>query len=231
MKTKKLLGIFFLFLCTITLVSCGDDEKQEIYSLSFEKGYYERPLLGAKNIPVRGGNRDYLVVKPKQKGETTITVKDNVTNETVDLKIKIVDSYLNLKVAHPAQVPYTGGENLFFINNSDRDFYLFDEKMEKKECTGNYQFLIKNSTCYMILNFDKELNDKRTYEYNISNTSERMFTLIEILLGIDWNMKADLINRSTRSASPVTMNAVDTETNIIQYFVAGSNDIPENILD
>lgn len=145
MKTKKLLGIFFLFLCTITLVSCGDDEKQEIYSLSFEKGYYERPLLGAKNIPVRGGNRDYtvtvqntdvlsididlsspidmgnLVVKPKQKGETTITVKDNVTNETVDLKIKIVDSYLNLKVAHPAQVPYTGGENLFFINNSDRD--------------------------------------------------------------------------------------------------------------
>ena len=33
------------------------------------------------------------------------------------------------------------------------------------------------------------------------------------------------------SASPVTMNAVDTETNIIQYFVAGSNDIPENILD
>ena len=61
MKTKKLLGIFFLFLCTITLVSCGDDEKQEIYSLSFEKGYYERPLLGAKNIPVRGGNRDYTV--------------------------------------------------------------------------------------------------------------------------------------------------------------------------
>lgn len=69
----------------------------------------------------------------------------------------------------------------------------------------------------MILNFDKELNDKSTYEYNISNTSERMFTLIEILLGIDWNMKTDLINRSTRSASPVTMNAVDTETNIIQY--------------
>ena len=163
MKTKNLLGIFFLFLCTITLVSCGDDEKQEIYSLSFEKGYYERPLLGAKNIPVRGGNRDYtvtvqntdvlsinidlsspigmgnLVVKPKQKGETTVTVKDNVTNETVNLKIKIVDSYLNLKVAHPAQVPYSGGENLFFINNSDRDFYLFDEKMEKKECTHESQ--------------------------------------------------------------------------------------------
>lgn len=104
--------------------------------------------------------------------------------------------------------------------------------MEKKECTGNYQFLIKNSTCYMILNFDKELNDKRTYEIIIYLiTQKRMFTLIEILLGIDWNMKADLINRSTKSASPVTMNAVDTETNIIQYFVAGSNDIPENILD
>ena len=38
--------------------------------------------------PIDMGN---LVVKPKQKGETTITVKDNVTNETVDLKIKIVE--------------------------------------------------------------------------------------------------------------------------------------------
>ena len=62
MKTKNLLGIFFLFLCTITLVSCGDDEKQEIYSLSFEKGYYgDVPCWEAKNIPVRGGNRDYTV--------------------------------------------------------------------------------------------------------------------------------------------------------------------------
>ncbi len=31
----------------------------------FEKGYYERPLLGAKNIPVRGGNRDYTVTVQK----------------------------------------------------------------------------------------------------------------------------------------------------------------------
>lgn len=57
-ENKEIIRNIFLFLCTITLVSCGDDEKQEIYSLSFEKGYYERPLLGAK-YHVRGGNRDY----------------------------------------------------------------------------------------------------------------------------------------------------------------------------
>lgn len=105
-----------LFLCTISFVSCGNDnEEKEIYPLSFEKGYYEAPLLGNTSISIRGGNKDYtvtvektniletsidlsspvgmesLVIKPKQKGETTITIKDKITNETVDLKVKVID--------------------------------------------------------------------------------------------------------------------------------------------
>ncbi len=91
--------------------------------------------------PIGMGN---LVVKPKQKGETTVTVKDNVTNETVNLKIKIVDRYLTLKVAHPAQVPYSGGENLFFINNSDRDFFIFlMKKWKRKNVREITSFLLK----------------------------------------------------------------------------------------
>ena len=35
------------------------------------------------------GNLD---IYPKQKGETTIQVKDNIAHETTDLRIKIVDS-------------------------------------------------------------------------------------------------------------------------------------------
>lgn len=118
MKKKHLLGALLSFLCTIIFFSCGNDDEKKIYSLSFEKEYYERPLLGATSITIRGGNRDYTVtvektdilnidvdlsssigmgslrVTPKKKGETKVKVKDNITNETVDLRIKITDSYL-----------------------------------------------------------------------------------------------------------------------------------------
>lgn len=48
--------------------SCGsdDDEKKEIYPLSFEKEYYEVPLLGNQSISIRGGNRNYSVTVEKQ---------------------------------------------------------------------------------------------------------------------------------------------------------------------
>lgn len=104
MKTKNLFGILLLFLCTTGLISCesNEKEKKEIYSLSFEKEYYEVPLLGKTSISIRGGNKDYtisvektnildasidlsspasmgsLVITPKLKGETFVTIKDNL---------------------------------------------------------------------------------------------------------------------------------------------------------
>ena len=38
-----------------------DEPATEVYHLSFEKDYYECPLIGTKSIMVRGGNRDYDV--------------------------------------------------------------------------------------------------------------------------------------------------------------------------
>lgn len=59
MKTKHLLGALLSFLCTIIFFSCGNNNEEKIYPLSFEKEYYEQPLLRATDITIRGGNRDY----------------------------------------------------------------------------------------------------------------------------------------------------------------------------
>ena len=96
MKTKHLLGALLSFLCTIIFFSCGNNNEEKIYPLSFEKEYYEQPLLRATDITIRGGNRDYTVtveetdilsidvdlsssigmgslkVTPKKKGETKV---------------------------------------------------------------------------------------------------------------------------------------------------------------
>lgn len=61
MKTKHLLGALLSFLCTIIFFSCGNNNEEKIYPLSFEKEYYEQPLLRATDITIRGGNRDYTV--------------------------------------------------------------------------------------------------------------------------------------------------------------------------
>lgn len=62
MKTKKILGTLCLFLSTFIFINCSDkNETIEIHHLSFEKDYYERPLIGAKSIMIRGGNRDYSI--------------------------------------------------------------------------------------------------------------------------------------------------------------------------
>lgn len=50
MKTKHLPGALLSFLYTIIFFSCGNNDEKKIYSLSFEKEYYERPLLGTTNI-------------------------------------------------------------------------------------------------------------------------------------------------------------------------------------
>ena len=41
MKTKHLLGALLSFLCTIIFFSCGNNNEEKIYPLSFEKEYYE----------------------------------------------------------------------------------------------------------------------------------------------------------------------------------------------
>lgn len=49
MKTKHLLGALLSFLCTIIFFSCGNNNEEKIYPLSFEKEYYEQPLLRIKS--------------------------------------------------------------------------------------------------------------------------------------------------------------------------------------
>ena len=77
--------------------------------------------------PIGMGNLD---IYPKQKGETTIQVKDNIAHETTDLRIKIVDSYLHLSINNPVRPPYKQGDEIFLINNDDKDFYLYDDKLK-----------------------------------------------------------------------------------------------------
>ena len=252
MRNKNLFTFFLIFLC-FCFTNCSDDEKTEdIHHLSFEKDYYERPLIGAKSIMIRGGNRDYSIkiedpsvvdikvdlsspigmgsldIYPKQKGETTIQVKDNIANETTSIRIKIIDSYLNLSVGNPIKPPYKQDDNFFLINNDNQDFYLYDKELRLKN-TGKYKFSIENNVPYMELTYHKEFENKITYKYDLTGTNQTMFAVIKLFLGWDW---LDFIEKqSTKEITPIIMNATDIETNTKYYLTRKATDIPENVLD
>lgn len=252
MRNKNLFIFFLIFLC-FSFTNCSDDKKTEdIHHLSFEKDYYERPLIGAKSIMIRGGNRDYSIkiedpsvvdikvdlsspigmgsldIYPKQKGETTIQVKDNIANETTSIRIKIIDSYLNLSVGNPIKPPYKQDDNFFLINNDNQDFYLYDKELRLKN-TGKYKFSIENNVPYMELTYHKEFENKITYKYDLTGTNQTMFAVIKLFLGWDW---LDFIEKqSTKEITPIIMNATDIETNTKYYLTRKATDIPENVLD
>ena len=202
---------------------------------------------------VRGGNRDYdvevanpeimevtvdlsspvgrgsLRIAPRQKGKTMVTVKDNVTHETVSLEIKIVDAYLNLLVANPVHEPYAQGDELFLINNEDRDFYLYDENWQLRD-SGSYKFYVDGETPFLELTFAKGTDGKKIRLYDISLINQQMFAVIKSLLGWDWReyMNGGAV---TREVSPIVMHATDTETGVDCYFIVQTHSMPEHVLD
>lgn len=195
MKTKLFVGMLLSFLCAVSITSCDNENgKDKIYPLSFAKEYYECPLLTVGYIDIRGGNRDYTItvenpevldidvdlsnlqgmgnlkVNPKKKGETIVSVKDNITNETIDLKIKIIDSYLTYSIKESNHPALANGTVVYLINNEAKDCYFFRYIDYKNELShtpiskGSYEFSIKlesgsgNSTSlypipYLTLNY------------------------------------------------------------------------------
>ena len=242
MNIKTLFKILLLFFSAMGFGSCrsDDDEKKEICPLSFEKEYYEVPLLGNQSISIRGGNRNYsvtvekteildvsvdlsssigmgnLVITPKQKGETTVTIKDNIVNEEVGLKIKVTDSYLAYAIKNSNHPALSQGTLVYLINNEAKDCYFFRNTGSGTGVTntliakGTYEFSVKieygigNSSNtygipYLTLNYGSDINGNFTdaaiahtphslrFELLDGETSSNtVINMIQVCLGVDW---------------------------------------------
>lgn len=275
MKTKHLLGALLSFLYTIIFFSCGNNDEKKIYSLSFEKEYYERPLLGTTNITITGGNRDYTVtvektdilnidvdlsssigmgslrITPKKKGETKVKVKDNITNETVDLRIKITDSYLAYAIKKSNHPALSNGTIVYLINNEAKDCYFFryiesrDEISRIPIAKGTYDFFTKlesgsgNSSPtyaipYLTLNYasDEQGNfsdatvpptpHKLRFELFDGVTSvNAVINLIQRYLKVDWEQ---LINKALTRSDYLIIPTLKTTIDNTDYTIIGTLD-------
>lgn len=106
---KTYLKTLFISLIAICLTACSNDD-DNMKSLQFEKTLYEVCITRTTGIDLSGGSRDLTVttenpelldaaikmnedgttqlrIEGKQKGETKVNIKDNVTNEMATLTI------------------------------------------------------------------------------------------------------------------------------------------------
>ncbi len=279
MKKKYLLGAFLSFLCTIIFFSCGNDDEKKIYPLSFEKKYYERPLIKVTDIMIKGGNRDYTVtvektdilsinvdlsspvgmgtlkIIPKKKGETKVSVRENITNETVDLKIKITDSYLAYVIKESNHPALSNSTALYLINNEAKDCYFFRYSDYKNELSqtpiakGTYDFSVKlengsgnssptYSIPYLTLNYasDEQGNftnasipatpHKLRFELYDGGTSvNAVINLIQRYLSVDWEK---LIQNAPIRSDHIIVPTLKTTIDNTDYTIIGIlNTYPE----
>ena len=277
LANMKIIQSFFLFLLFSIVYGCSNGT--DVSSLCFEKEYYEQPLLRATDITIRGGNRDYTVtveetdilsidvdlsssigmgslkVTPKKKGETKVKVKDNITNEIVELKIKIIDSYLAYAIKESNHPALSNGTVVYLINNESKDCYFFRYSDSKNELSqnpiakGTYDFSVKlengfgNSSPtyaipYLTLNYasDEQGNfsdatvpptpHKLRFElYDGVTSANAVLNLISKFLDIDWK---ELVEKALTRSEHTIVPTLKTTIDNTDYTIIGIlNTYPE----
>ena len=213
-----------LFLCLyLLLTGCSKDQNEmtENPPLRFANTSYEVRIGQQEAIGFVEGSGDYflkienpelleatlrpdlkqLFINSKQKGETTLAITDNKARETIQLKIKVTDSYLGFTYKDSNIPGFTPGTDLFFVNNPEKDFYVF--KQEKgtylPEGTpilqGHYETFSEEGCPYLILHYQYKDQDAETHRYDLSESSPEIYTIMNKYLDSNW-IKQTPANRS-----------------------------------
>lgn len=202
-----------------------------------------------------------LVIMPKLKGETTLTVTDNRVNETVKLKIKVTDSYLVYAIRESNHPALSQGVMVYLIDNEAKDCYFFRSTTSENELItqGTYEFSVRleaggsapgitHAIPYLTLNYASDEQDKFTNAaippaphplrlelFDGVTDAKAVIYIIQKCLGVDWEKlaKGETV-KSTKSSAvvPPTLKTTIDDTN---YVITGTLNItpaiPENILE
>lgn len=279
---NKLINPILLIMCLFT-TACSDDnnENEAITPFSLGETYYEVRLGKETNsIYIANGSGDISLaiedenilqatysgklyadesrgvvsLSGKQKGNTTLTIVDNVTGDKETVEVKVTDCYLAYVINDSNHPVLPAGTILFLVNNQAHDYYLFDQdnKYDKPILKDSgYEFFITldSGTGAAPANYaiphlrlhkhnpaDDGTATSESYDFQIEMygedaSSSYVLQVIQDYLGVDWE---ELIsNALTKSPAPVDMTMIMTvpDTDYRIRGVISSVSIPKHILD
>lgn len=274
------LFIPFLLIIAFLTVGCSDDnnENEPITSFSLEKDYYEVRLeRSATSISIINGSGDIslkiedesilnatyagglyaddlrgvISLHGKKKGNTMLTVHDNVTGDKETVEVKVTDCYLAYAISESNNPALKANTTLFFINNPAKDSYIFAiDKLHGKLydqpiAKGSYEFFVTPNPkeqlqdipgLRLTFHVDEEGsvtdNDDTATSYEFQMTGNNyVFGYIQAYLGVDW--KGFFGNTHAKSTEPIDITMTLTVPNT-DYKITGvlsATSIPEHILD
>ncbi len=285
MKTKQVWGIVLLLCMSVGFTHCKEEEptQQALTPFKLDKQSYEVMRKGYKHIAIVNGSGELgieiaepaildakysrnpeedfgiLRIEGKEKGETTLTVTDLVTKETVTVAIKVTDIYLAYEIRESNHPALDVGTVVYLVNNERKDCYFFHyADTENKLPTllnakGTYRFSVRleqgtegeRNVPYMTLIYPSDEKGHFTdaaiapiehpfrLELQDGATNINVVNIIQHYLGVNWE---ELISnqpypRTNVMKSPTLKMTVD-ETD---FSLTGTLDIlpsmPEGILE
>ena len=178
-------------------------------------------------------------------------VKDNITNETVDLRIKITDSYLAYAIEKSNHPALSNGTVVYLINNEAKECYFFryidfrDELSHTPIEKGTYFFFTKlesgsgNSSPtyaipYLTLNYASDeqgnftdasipptLHKLRFELFDGVTNANAVVNLIQRYLKVDWEQ---LINNAPTRSDYLIIPSLKTTIDNTDYTIIGTLD-------
>lgn len=281
MKKKQTFHALFImaFTCSLLcLTSCNDNEEitRPSLPLHIEKTSYEVMQRGLTDIRIINGSggltlsvsnekmltasftpvkaADYLGfirLRGSLKGETSLTVTDNITHDTQTLSVKVTDAYLACPIAWSDHPAIATDLVLYFVNNTDRSCYFFSKDNPTHTLSsppiaqGTYRFYAEKDvedqpSFRLALTYpsDEKGNftnaDMAPTEHHFGiECKEMALYIIEGFLNVDW--KSPIATTVSRTPLPLysqlTLKEIGTEYVIETANVDINPRIPEGVLE
>lgn len=272
---NKLINSVLLITCLFIVACSDDNIENTPTPFTLEKDYYEIRLeRSSTSISITNGSGDisldienedvlqaiyskynddweednlkgHINLYGMQKGVTTLTIIDNVTNDVEKVEVKVTDCYLAYTISESNYPALEANTTLFFINNQEKECYIFaidkihGRLSEQPIAKGSYEFFVTpddalpqfNGIPGLYLNITDNDATTKSYDFQINANSSQVLSVIQAYLGVEWGKLFDSVH--TKSPAPIDMTMKLTIPNT-DYQITGmlsTTSIPEHILD
>lgn len=278
MNTKNSLLISLLI--SVMMMGC---DKAEYQSLSFYNDYREVTVNGTALIGPKTGSGNYtlevenplllsaeietgwsnpagmIAIHGRLKGETWLTVTDNLTKESQKLKIKVTDNYDLMRISKyydyekekefPLPPSLKNIERICLVNNKARDLYLLNREsisltdyVFKVRAKGTYAIDKDGDNYYLTLSYGVDEKEQPAFNENTAKTVSYRFLMSEneyalhqlnqdLNLGFNTSMPANWKDYISHAwETNIGMEGVDVEYRFVGALLP-PYEMPEGILN
>ncbi|MDR2273567.1 MAG: hypothetical protein LBF27_21850 [Sphingobacterium sp.] len=214
----------FLMVLVTLLFGCKKEEKRT-FDFIFTSSIESRLNMN-EYFPITVGNGDYTIkvkdetildayftntanahfgairIQGKKKGETTVTITDNVIQSTREVQVKITDSYLPFAISKSNHPTLTKAMHIFLVNNTKKDAYFFLQKgndLNFKQ-KGTFEFIAELKegvkTPFLLLTYSTDekgqltaSSDKAvTHKFDLTGSDRQVYNALVSIFGVNWEL-------------------------------------------